>query len=380
MPAPTITAGGTAQSTNDNGRGRGAPVAVVPFIRASQEHRESAGIDVSRQITGADQDLGVFDVPAYGYLRNLVLVVTTSGGTTTSAVGAEDAPFNALKNIALQEPNGATIVQFNTGYEMYLANKYGGNRWGDARQAPSFSAIAGSTGHFAFLIRLPIEINPRDGLGALPNQNAAATFKLRLTLARSSDIYASGTLTTLPTVRVRAYLEAWDQPELQSAGQSNQTTPPAMNTTSYWSVQQFAVNAGSFNVRLTRMGNYIRQLIFLHRRTASTRANGDADWPDPLTLYWDTRPIDLIERNNWLQQIYERYGLFGTAEAAGARDLGVFPYDFMHEFDGRVGYENRDLWLPTLGSTRLELGGSFANAGTLTVIQNDVSVAGSVFL
>jgi len=380
MPAPTLTAGGTGQSTSDGGRGRGAPVAVVPFIRASQEHREAAGVDVSRAITASDQDLGVFDVPAYGYLRSIVLVVTCSGGTTTTAVGAEDAPFNAIKNIALQEPNGATIAQFNSGYELYLANKYGGGRWGDPREAPTYTGVAAATGHFSFLLRIPVEINARDGLGSLPNQNAAATFKLRITLARSGEIYASGTLTTLPTVRVRAYLEAWDQPEISSAGQSNQTTPPAMNTTSYWSVQQYGVNAGNFSVRLTRMGNYIRNLIFLYRRSASTRANGDADWPDPLTIYWDTRPIDLIERNNWLQQIYERYGFKGTAETAGARDLGVFPYDFMHEFDGRVGFENRDLWLPTLGSTRFEIGGNFANAGTLTVIQNDVSVAGSVFL
>jgi hypothetical protein len=42
--------------------------------------------------------------------------------------------------------------------------------------------------------------------------------------------------------------------------------------------------------------------------------------------------------------------------------------------------ENRDLWLPTLGSTRLELQGSFGGAGVLTVLTNDVAIAGSVFI
>jgi hypothetical protein len=89
--------------------------------------------------------------------------------------------------------------------------------------------------------------------------------------------------------------------------------------------------------------------------------------------------------------MYERTQ-FGGATASGATaqfpsndapnglDNGVFVYDFMHEFDGELGRENRDLWLPTLGSTRLELQGSFANAGTLTVLTNVVAIAGSVFI
>ena len=52
----------------------------------------------------------------------------------------------------------------------------------------------------------------------------------------------------------------------------------------------------------------------------------------------------------------------------------------LESFDGLLGRENRDLWLPTLGSTRLEIQGSFANAGNLTVYTNDVAIAGSVFL
>src|SRR5690606_16690688 len=102
------------------------------------------------------------------------------------------------------------------------------------------------------------------------------------------------------------------------------------------------------------------------------RANGHTDLPDPLTMYLDTRPLDIIERNNVLNQMYERTGYgakVGTITPAldspNGLDAGVFVYDFMHEFDGTLGKENRDLWLPTLGSTRLELQGNFGNAGTL---------------
>jgi hypothetical protein len=162
-----------------------------------------------------------------------------------------------------------------------------------------------------------------------------------------------------------------------------------MNTTQFWSSQQYNINAGQQTVRLTRVGNYIRNLIMVFRAASGTtqRVTNDAFMPDPTTLYLDTRPLDIIERNNWIQQMYERTGFGGALAAtvpakdvAKGLDSGVWVYDFMHEFDGTLGMENRDLWLPTLGSTRLELQGSFGGAGVLTVLTNDVAIAGSVFI
>lgn len=367
---------------------------TVPFIRASAKHREPTGIDTSKVLTTSDQDLGVFDIPAYGYVRNIVLLVTASGGTggTPSATLTEAGILAALKNIYLTEPNGAVIAQFDTAYQLYLANKFGGYgnvNGSDPKASPVYANAGTSFASFSFLLRIPVEINLRDGLGSLPNQNAAATFKLRMSLAKVADI-ATGTLpTTLPTVRVRAYLEAWDQPEISSAGSTNQVTPPAMNTTQFWSSQTYNVNAGQNTVRLTRVGNYIRNLIFTLRRSGTSRANGETDLlaADPVYLYLDTRPLDIIEPNNWREQMYNRSGYGRTqgtatpaADAPYGLENGVRVYDFMHEFDGSYGHENRDLWLPTLGSTRLELQFNAANSGTLEVLTNDVAIAGSVFI
>lgn len=381
---PSGTAGGTAQTQQGQSP---APAAVVPFIRASQLHREQAAIDVIKAMTTSDQDLGVFPVPAYGYLRNIVLLVTATGGTGTTVTLAADGPFSAIKNIALQEPNGATLSQFNSGYDLFLANKYGGYvYYNDPRSSPVYSTAIGSNANFSFLLRIPVEINVRDALGSLPNQNAAAAFNVRLTLSAVAAVFG-GTVSVPPSVRVRAWAEEWDQPEPASEGATNQTTPPAMNTTQYWSTQQYPVNSGTANIRLTRMGNYIRNLIFVYRDGSSVRL-ADSQWPTPATLYWDTRPLDQIEINNWNQQMYERYGYGGVLGATvpaldspQGLDTGVKAYDFCHEFDGGVGKENRDLWLPTLGSTRFEIGGTnWGTTGTLYVLTNDVSVAGNVFL
>lgn len=387
MPTAATVAQGNAAPAR--GRGNSQVVATVPFIRASGEHIEPTGIDVSRVMTGSVQDLGVFDIPAYGFLRSLAIVVTATGGAGAAVVGTEDAPFNALTNIAITEPNGAQISAFNSGYDLFLAHKWGGYGYiggNDPRALPAYSPIAAATGNFSFILRLPTEITMRDGLGSLPNQNAAASFKCRMQLNASTAVYST-VPTTLPTVRVRVTQYAWDQPNPADGGASNQTAPPAVNTTQFWSTQVYNISAGAQTIRLTRVGNYLRNLIFEFRRAGTSRVNGQADFPDPLSILFDARPAAIVERNNFSTIMAERTG-FGMAVGATipandspqGLDNGVFVWDYTHEFDGSLGMENRDLWQPTLGSTRLELQGVFANAGTLTVLTNDVAIAGNVFM
>lgn len=373
--------GGTNSATVEKNKGQ-ATVALIPFIRASQLRREQPFVDATGTIADSDVDLGSFDIPAYGYLRSLLVTVTATGGAGVAAVFHEDAPFNFLKNIFLTEPNGAVIAQFDSGYDLFLANKYGGYRYMQDPRAFVDTAVyqAGqTTGNFAFTLRIPVELNIRDALGALPNQNAAATFKLRMT-ASGADVYTTNP-TTFPSYNVKVTPEYWDQPPSAIDGVGTMQLPPALSTTQFWTAQRFQVSSGEFNVRLTRMGNYIRNLIFVYRRSASTRANGESDWPSAIRFHVDIHQQDYILKSVWKHQVYERYGYgTGALEAAGGRDNGVYPYDFCHEFDGQVGHENRDLWLPTKASSRIEIQGSFANAGTLTVLTNDVAIVGNVFL
>ncbi|MGW1743868.1 hypothetical protein ACWCPQ_34305 [Nocardia sp. NPDC001965] len=372
------TSGGTAAGTGSNS-GAPAPIAAKSFVRSSLEHREPSGIDKSLQISSSDQDLGAFPIPAYGFLRHVYLLVTVAGGAGASTFSA-DAPWNLLKNIVIQEPNGATISQFNSGYDLYLANKYGGYKgFNDPKAKPDFATVT-SGGGMTFMLRIPLELSNRTALGSLPNQNAAAAFQLRATLSAASTVYSSAPATTLPTVRVRVITEAWDQPALSSDGSANATTPPALNTTQYWSKQIYPVVAGTNMIRLTRVGNYLRNLGFVYRDATGARVSfASNSFAAPAQIFFDTRPIDTIEQIIWRSTMAERYGYSGTYDAVNGLDNGVWWYDFCHEFDGRVGSELNDQWLPTLASTRLELQGNFGVAGTLEVLTNDVSVAGNVF-
>jgi len=385
------TRGGTAQRQGAGGR----QMAPVPFVRASVEHAEPIGYDVSTVQTASVQVLPDVVVPAYGFLRAITLVVTSTNGTGTAATATEDAPFNVLQNIILQEPNGAQICNFPSGYDAFCANKYGGYWFdNDIRTDAGYSVSLGSAPGVNFIIRIPVEVCLRDAVASLPNQNSGAQFRLKMNLNSTGGVFG-GTVSVGPTVRIRAFMEAWDQPEDNTDGQPNQTVPPALNTTQYWTRQDFAVNAGQQNVRLTRVGNLIRNLLFVFRTAGGSRSGNDANFPDPMFLYYDTRPLDTVARLQYIQRQRDRYGIkaqlgniaAGTGtplvvqvDGGGGRDNGVWPYDFAHEFGGFVGRELRDLWLPTLSSTRLEVQGTFGAAGTLTVLTNDVTIADNVWV
>lgn len=384
MALSTMNAPRTDKPDDSAAQGKGTAVVSVPFVRASDENLQGGNIDVSRILVAGQQDLGVFDITSYGHMAYLHLLVEATLGAGAGAVGTEDAPWNVLQNVALTEPNGAYIVQFPSGYEMLLSNKYGGYfpaLASDPRANPVFSAIAGTGGNFSFLLIVPVQLSGRDGLGALPNQDSAGQFKFRVSLAPSATVFSAPPATTLPTVRIRAWLQAWDQPEVQSAGMVNATAPPASGTTSFWQVQSgITVNAGENVIELKRKGNYLRQIIFVLRRAGTSRANGELDWPQETRFLRDAFPARYYNTSVWKSIMWQRTGYRGTADTLNAPENGVRFHDYMHEFDGELGRENRDLWQPTRGSTRLEIAGNFLTAGTLTVLTNDVAIAEDVFL
>ena len=122
MAAITTNAPAQQRNAAPNG-GQPASALVVPFVRATDENFQQANLDRTVTLSSSQIDLGITDVPAYGHLRWLWVLVEATGGTGTVAVAREDAPWTILRDISLQEPSGAIIDQFNDGFQLYLANK-----------------------------------------------------------------------------------------------------------------------------------------------------------------------------------------------------------------------------------------------------------------
>jgi hypothetical protein len=333
---------------------------VVDFTSASYEHTEPASDD-SRTLGTSQQTIGPIEIPAYGFIRHVFVLVEISG--LTGGTAHEDSPFRALSEVSLFDVNGAPIFGPFDGYETYLANLYGGYAFQqDPRLQPDGTF---TTPNFVFGLRVPVEISHNNGLGAIANQNAAASLKLRLGVNTLANIWSAAPTGT-GTIRVRTWLEAWSQPTMNDpAGRAQEMVPPMHGTSQYWSKFERAVNSGSNTIQLPRVGNLIRAMIFILR---VSNVRSAANLPDPVILNWDAR--QLINEPRYLRRAYmaER-----VITAAAGHPAGVLFVGYNHDNLGHAGDDTPELWLPTVQSTRLELNGTFGAAGQLTVLTNDVA-------
>lgn len=351
--------------------GKAAP-AMLPFTRASLEHIEQVNLDKTVTLGASAQQIGPVSLPSYGYLRSVVLLVEYSGASGGSPVLAADAPYSVLGEVALQDVNGSYLCQL-TGYELYLANKWGAVSPG-WRNNPALDGLsAPTTAAGKFLLRIPVELIGRDALGCLPNMNAAAAYQLKVTVADTTGLYATAP-NTLPDVRIRAWVECWSYPEATSVtGQPQALQPPAMGTTQYWTRQAgLPVAAGDNLLAVRRVGNLIRNMILVFRD--DTGARSDSVILDPVRQEWDARIIAdqaaLVQRLVTLRRFPQN-----------TLDTGVQVFDLTHGFDQHPGSgELADLWYQTAQSTRLEFRGNAAATGTCTIIVNDVVPNGDVYL
>lgn len=365
----------TPQATTRKKATRQAPSPVVEFTAAAHEHDEPA-MDVTTQINATIQSVAgsPFDVPAYGFMRHLLIEViivmnNTGGGALTANA---DAPWSLIEEVTLLDVNGAPIYGPFTGYQLFLSNLFGGYAFrGDPTLDPDYAFAApgaGATVNAYFALRVPIEIQHNNGLGALANQNSAAAYKLRIRLARNVDVLSAAPFTSF-SARVRTTLEAWSQPNpVDLLGRPQATVPPRHGTTQYWSAVTRSVASGSAGpLKVDRVGNLLRTIVLVNRLQA-TGARDTASFPDPIQVNWDAR----LMTNEW-RNIRRKYMSERAIIAPGNLPAGVFVFDFNHDVLGHLGDGTPELWLPTVQATRLEFQGTWGAAVNVEALVNDVA-------
>lgn len=350
---------------------------MIPFTKAALEHVEPM-FDHSVTLTAAQQVIGPFDVPAYGYLRGIFLKVTSSGGSDAdhSCAADPDGVWNVLAEVYLRDVNGGPLVGPITGYDLFLIDKWGGYDFtGNPAASPAYDISDVDDGNFAFMLYIPVEIIARSAYGALPNMNAAATYKLALTINSANGFLNNIPDTVAPTIRVRGWVSAWTKPsDADPAGNSQEVAPPYVGTTQYWSKTVLNTAVGANILRFPRVGNYIRNLIVVTRD--DTNARDGANHPPEVRFLLDSHEIrneaDYLRRHiMWSLWAYPT-----TLITAADHDEAVIVYPFHHDFDYHPGGELGDLYLPTAQSSRLELAGTWANdAGTIDILTNDITPA-----
>jgi hypothetical protein len=341
-----------------------ASVQAVPFNQASH-HGCEQGPSFSVTPSAAQQTFGPFPLPATGYLRRVLLEVTTSTAGTGGTAGG-DYPFNIFALLRLTDTNGAPIFELS-GYNTLLADVYGSYAGcPDPKTDPDYAATTTSPSIEPFI---PLEID-FTGLGSPANLSASSAYRLTCVVDTLANIFATSP-SPVPVLTVTAWCEYWTLPNpTDMQGRPQAVAPPFAGTIQLWSQQpNVSVNAGANRIALNRMGNLLRTVLAVFR-AAGVRS--DAVVGDPLTLRWDDLNLDVVDRKTIRKRMRE------YSNDLTARDVGVYWFGmYNYGLDALSGGPAVASWLPTVTATRYEVstpagGGA---GGTLDFVINDVSVA-----
>src|SRR6478752_5017783 len=100
---PPITQTTAKVATGPNGGPPPPRIAPNAFAKAAKNHLET-GQSQTITLSAAQQNLQPFVVPAYGYLREVLLVVTaTATGNAAAVAYNADAPWNVIRSMVLQD-------------------------------------------------------------------------------------------------------------------------------------------------------------------------------------------------------------------------------------------------------------------------------------
>lgn len=353
-----------------------------PFITGSRTIDKQT-YDQTRTLSGSTQRLPTYELDTDGFTAGLyVYVQATTAGNAATVTFAADGPFNVIDTITFSDTSNNPIMGPMNGHDLYVAVKYGGYSFvDDQKQSPVYSVTAGSGatgGSFGFVLLLPIEIVHRDALGALLNKSASAVFKLDITLSNSATPYGTAP-TAAGSVRVRIQQYGWMDPNATDLkGNPVAQNPPALNSVQYWDKQTYTLNAGSIAQRLQTFDGLVRNVLFELRDSTGSRQQGDADFPDPFLLQYETAtPIQRV-RDVWRHMIGQHFGYTAAVETPGGRDYGTYPETYCRDFGLKPGAESRLGYLPVSAATALRVLGTIQGSGshTLTCLINYVVPAG----
>lgn len=384
-------------------------VGATRFQRAAQRHTEQGNVVSNIALNVAAPGTFNFAIPSYGYLAAVFLTFAATGGAG-AGVFFEDAPWSALANVYLTDVNGTPIYGPFTGYHAHLASQLGGYRYipddppflttdsttspiafGQTFQyGPATPAATGNTplyyatttgGNWNAILPIWFSFG-QGGLGALPNMDASSRYNLQVTLGSAlsnaaGPIFTTQPATTVPTLTMAVEALCLAQPPAADIyGNQNSTEPPAAGTIQYWSQQTFSQLSGAQTIQLARVGNLIRNHVLVFRdgsnNTRVTAETTAGEMPPVIQFDWDSLPryIEFLAT--------ARYRAW---KAAGIRaPQGVVYYPNTEDPEGLAGFERGDMWMTTVGATKLILRFTPGALVNLTVLTNDfVPTSGEIY-
>lgn len=318
-----------------------------------------------------------------GFLADMWIELNlTTAGNTANVAFKEDAPANAIATFTFSDTGGQPILGPMSGHDLGTVVKWGGFSFSDDyRDSQTYQATTGTGatgGSVKLVLQIPVQFVRREPLGPLPNTNSNNAYAVDITLATVAQVYSTAP-TNAPTYTVKVYQDAYRQ----SAGRDAQrnatvTTPPGLGAVLYLRKNTMDLSAGAVDEEISSQEGSYRALHFILRDSTGSRAQGDADWPDPCSIYLNNdTPYDR-HKSLWIRKQERAFGYTKAAESPGGRDLGVFTLPFNDDHGLKAGSEDRYRYLSVSAADTLGIRGTIGGAGThtLTTIFNFVRPPG----
>ncbi|MFG2848496.1 hypothetical protein ACGF12_35855 [Kitasatospora sp. NPDC048296] len=350
------------------GKGKQAPPPQRPFLTGTldlETHTYSQNVTLSTSPT----PLPTYYCKTNGFLADLFLIITNAATPNTSANVAfnEDGPANCVQVFTLSDTGGQPILGPMSGWELAEFVKYGGFSFSDDwRDSQSYAATTGTSsagGFFKMILHIPIQFVRREPLGALPNTNNQTVFAVDITVNTLANIYATAPNGTLGQVNFQMSQDSYRQ----SAGKDSQgnptvTTPPGLGAVLYLRRTTTDMMAGAQQQDLnTQEGSY-RVLMFVMRDSNNSRAQGEADWPDPFRMHFNNDvPYDRIKAL-WRRRMERVFGYKNTIETPGGQDNGLFVFQFIDDHGLKAGSEDRYRYFNVSAADTLQFDGNIGGS------------------
>lgn len=368
----------------------GAPAVVVnpwAFPVGVLGTENASDYDNTKLMTNAAQKFADVKIEPDGWLRGVWFDfnLVTAANAVGTVVFQPDAPFSMIDTVLFRDTGGEQIFGPFGGYDWAMANKFGGYQaQGDPRADLGFTVTTtGATGGSAhWNAYLPLEVSSADSLGTVENRSENSIYRVEITMAAGTAVYSTPP-TTLGSLEIFTSQDSYTEPVAAMAlnGRPVSTAPPSPGTLQYWKQESPVVNAGSQSVLITNgIGNGYRNIHFKLIRNAGTRANGDADWPDPMEVTLGTTRTRNLRKTIWISKMARAFELTNaTPDTANGRENGVFPLWFNQDVGIKPGDEARRRYQRTKTGNTYKVRGNYGNAGTLYITSNYIVPRGNDF-
>jgi hypothetical protein len=357
------------------------PFPVGVYESGVQDYDQTVSLGATVTAWAASVQLPVWNVSPTGWLRGLWIDTTLTITGNAAGTFINDAPWTFYQRITFYDL-GSQVVQQYSGYELMVANKFGGYQdVGDPRADISFTSAPASATPFHFILYIPLEVVKRDALGTVQNESKPG-YKVEMVANSATATVDGGTAFTaagVPSVRVRGYLDSYTEPAAASpSGRPFAQAPPIPGSMQYWRSENGPKSAGNFQWDVGNgLGFPIRNIVWYARDAGNgTRATADANWPDPAQEMIGNVTRFVRSKNLWISKMSKSFGLAAlgatvpAVDTAQGRENAVFPDWFTEDLVSHPGDELRFKYLDTQVNTLIRLSGTLGASMTWFALVN----------